>query len=553
MHSFFLLSMENIKSDIPLVFGILAYPASHSLSPALHTAGFLQWGIPAVYKRFEISPSTLAEFFAQNVRTQKISGLSVSVPYKEVVLPYLDVLEDSAKKIGAVNTIFWKNGKLVGENTDWKGFFQSLTHEYDPREKTAVVLGAGGATRAILYALEKANIGKIFLWNRTPEKAQKCAQEFVNVQTISSDSFPNPEDIDLVINTTSLGMQGPHKNESAIPKNFWKSHHTAFDIVYTPRITKFLQDAQESGAKIISGETMFLFQGMAQFEIFTGLCAPQNAMAHTLGLSFPLENFSNILQQIVQEKWKTISFSSKPSVLNSLKRDHLFYNTLQKKQKNPHLIAEIKPCSPTEGTLFRNSDTIEELAKIYTANGASAISVITDEKFFGGNIENMRKTRENTPIPILRKDFIIDVSQIYETYKYKADAVLLMRSILSLSRIQEFLEICDSLGLDALVETHTKEECIEVLEKTSARIIGINNRDFKTLSTDASHFKNVFQEISQTHPHLLASRIFVAESGIKTAQDIALFASNAHAVLVGTEILKAKNREEKVKELSGNI
>ncbi|MEI7510672.1 MAG: shikimate dehydrogenase [Candidatus Peregrinibacteria bacterium] len=543
-------------------FGILAYPASHSLSPALHTAGFLAWGFPGKYERFEIAPENLDEFFAKRVMSGEISGLSVSVPHKEVVIKYLDTLNPAAQKIGAVNTIFWRNGKLVGDNTDGTGFLKSLTEKFEIRGKTALVLGAGGATRAILYALENAGVSQIFLWNRTVEKAQKLAEEFKTVETHCNASLQNPKTIDLVINTTSLGMTGAYENESPIPKTFWNDHHTALDIVYTPQKTRFLREAESAGAKIISGEKMFLYQGMAQFEIFTGLNAPEEEMENCFCRTVACNGSTKtqkILHRIVKEKWKTISdYKKTDATTRAPTTPRAFYNALLKPKKGlsqtPHLIAEIKPASPSQGKLFRETDTVEDLARLYTENGASAISVLTDSAFFGASLENLKKARSATHLPLLRKDFIVHDSQIYEAVEEGANAVLLMKSILTTAKIKEFLELCEKLGIDALVEVHTTEELQEILEKTTAKIIGINNRDFRDLSVDPTHFGKVLaHHLLKGSDDTRKNYIFVAESGLKTAEDIHQYACTADAVLIGTEILKSENRVKKVQELAGKV
>ncbi len=258
-------------------FGIFAFPAAHSKSPEMHLAAFQKLGIEANFERYEIPPKGLNTFFDQCFRKeQKINGLAVSIPHKEAVIPLLDEIDAAAKKIGAVNTIFWKEEKLWGTNTDWTGFSHALREHYDVEDQKVLVLGAGGAARAVVYALIQDRADQIIVANRHAEKAQELALHF-GVQWKEMDDL-HPEEYDLVVNTTPLGMKGEHEGAAPLPAAFWRSHLTAFDIVYTPKETKFLREARKAGATAISGEKMFLYQGMEQFRIWTGKEAPKEVM-----------------------------------------------------------------------------------------------------------------------------------------------------------------------------------------------------------------------------------------------------------------------------------
>jgi len=258
-------------------FGILAFPAAHSRSPEMYLAAFQQLKITASFERYAIAPPELNTFFDQNFRTaRKIDGLAVSIPHKEAVIPLLDMIESAAQKIGAVNTVYWQEDKLCGANTDAIGFSQALREHFEVEGQKVLVLGAGGAARAVIYALLQDRADQIIIVNRSVEKARELAREF-GVQWKTLEDL-RPEEYELVINTTPLGMTGAHEEESPLPADFWRAHLTAFDIVYTPRKTKFLREAEAAGAQIISGEKMFLYQGMAQFEILTEQKAPREAM-----------------------------------------------------------------------------------------------------------------------------------------------------------------------------------------------------------------------------------------------------------------------------------
>ncbi len=208
-----------------------------------------------------------------------------------------------------------------------------------------------------------------------------------------------------------------------------------------------------------------------------------------------------------------------------------------------NLIAEIKRASPAKGVIRREFNPVE-IAKIYQESGASAISVLTTEKFFYGSLDFLSQVKEVTTIPILQKDFIVDEYQIYQARANKADSILLIASILVEAQINSFLECAASLGLDCLVEVHTKEELSKVLA-TKAQIIGINNRDLTTLTTDlATTFS-----LSKLVPK---ERILVSESGIETHEDVErLKECGVKAVLVGESLLRAPDIGAKVRELLG--
>lgn len=258
-------------------FGIVAYPASHSKSPQMHQAAFDHLSIDATFDRHEIKPQQLPQFITQRVRSEpRIEGLAVSLPHKQSIIPLLDKIDESAQKIGAVNTVFWDDQKLCGTNTDWIGCSRSLAEQYDVTDTKVLVLGAGGAARSVVYALIRDGADQIIIANRTDQTAQHMAHDF-GVQWKSLSDL-HPEEYHLVINTTPLGMKGTHPSLSPLPSEFWRAHLTAYDIVYTPLQTQFLLDAHNAGAKTISGQKMFVYQGMAQFELWTGKQAPQSVM-----------------------------------------------------------------------------------------------------------------------------------------------------------------------------------------------------------------------------------------------------------------------------------
>lgn len=211
------------------------------------------------------------------------------------------------------------------------------------------------------------------------------------------------------------------------------------------------------------------------------------------------------------------------------------------KDKGISLIAEIKKASPSLG-IIREDFSALSIAKIYEEGGAKAISVLTERKFFQGNLSLIKEIKKFTTIPILCKDFIIDPYQIYQSRLAEADALLLIAGVLRESKISEFLELAHSLGMVCLVEVHTEEELSKVL-KTKAEVIGINNRDLKTFKVDLKVTKDLFKKIPE-------GRIVVSESGISNYQQVRQLKDlGVDAVLVGETLLKSKDIGKKIREL----
>jgi indole-3-glycerol phosphate synthase len=207
------------------------------------------------------------------------------------------------------------------------------------------------------------------------------------------------------------------------------------------------------------------------------------------------------------------------------------------------LIAEIKKASPSAGVIRDKFDPIT-LAKTYEESGASAISVLTDQKFFQGSLEHIKAAKESTTIPVLRKDFIVDESQIYESRIAGADAILLIVRILTDEQIKKFIKLAEELGLSSLVEVHSKKEAERAIA-TGAEIIGINNRD---LSNFKVNLKTTI-DILKAQP-ALKDKIIVSESGINSGEDTGVLAqSGVDAILVGESLLKSKNIGEKISKL----
>lgn len=258
---------------------IIGDPVEHSLSPQMHNAGYKAIHIDDqyVYVACHVEEKHISDF-VKGVKAMKIQGVSCTIPHKMSVIPYLDKVDNVAEKIGAVNTIVNENGKLIGYNTDWIGILHPLEKLVTLQNKKVALLGAGGAARAVAYAITSKK-AQLMIFNRTLNKAKELAKDFKG-EIFSLDNFAMIQSADIIINTTSVGLE--NKNESPLPKKYINKSHIVFDIVYGKHETKLLKDAKEKGASTISGIEMLLHQGIAQFKLFTGFDAPENAMRKAL-------------------------------------------------------------------------------------------------------------------------------------------------------------------------------------------------------------------------------------------------------------------------------
>lgn len=214
-------------------------------------------------------------------------------------------------------------------------------------------------------------------------------------------------------------------------------------------------------------------------------------------------------------------------------------------QPGIHLICEVKRASPSKGVLVEEFD-YRAIAKEYEAAGASAISVLTEPKFFRGELRYLEEISKEVKIPLLRKDFIIDAYQIYQAKVMGASCVLIICAILTEEQIREYLSICDSLGLSALVEIHDESEA-EIAIRSGARIVGVNNRNLKDFTVDIHNSLRLRERIPE---HIL----FVAESGIHTATDIQrLYQAKVNAVLIGEAMMLSQDKAAMVKELMRDV
>ena len=262
--------IDKIDHDT-IVCGLIGLPVMHSVSPQIHNGWFAAEGINGVYLPFEVKD--LDGFLRRMVhpRTRELSwnlrGLSVTAPHKQAVMDHLDWIEPTAKEIGAVNTIVIETDRLLGYNTDTAGFVDPLLRKFKSLDgRRAAIIGAGGAARAVIWGLLKQN-SNVTICVRSISKAQPLAESFrVNCEPLASASF---RDYDLVINTTPLGS-GAYIDQSPVTAEQLSGVHCAYDLIYNPADTRFLQEARKAGCDTIGGLDMLVAQAKNQFELWTG-------------------------------------------------------------------------------------------------------------------------------------------------------------------------------------------------------------------------------------------------------------------------------------------
>ncbi|MFQ6122417.1 MAG: shikimate dehydrogenase [Dehalococcoidales bacterium] len=268
------------------ICGVIGDPIEHTMSPVMHNAAFKKLGIDYLYVAFKVSKEELGRA-VEGVRALNIRGLNVTIPHKVAIIPFLDKVDPLVEKIGAVNTIVNDGGVLTGYNTDATGFLQALLKQgVEPKGKNIVILGAGGASRAISFILAERGANLVIL-NReleldwAEELARRISQVFnqeVKALLLNEDNLAKVlERADVVVNATSVGMS-PNIDETPVPARLLKPGLIIFDIVYNPIKTKLLKEAEAAGAKTIGGLDMFVWQGALAFEKWTGQQAPFELM-----------------------------------------------------------------------------------------------------------------------------------------------------------------------------------------------------------------------------------------------------------------------------------
>ena len=242
---------------------VIGNPIKHSLSPKLHNHWFKENNIDALYDKKKLNENDISGIIDE-IKKDKINGINVTIPFKKSVIPFLDQLNPLAEEIQSVNTIFKKNNKIIGDNTDVVGFEQGLKHiNYSVKNKKIFIMGAGGVVPSIILALKRLGTSKITLSNRTKEKAEDLKKIFPYLEIIN---WGENTDFDMIINATSLGL----KKEDKIDLNFNKigKNKLFYDVIYNPSKTNFLLKGEELGNQIENGKMMFVYQAHQAFTIW---------------------------------------------------------------------------------------------------------------------------------------------------------------------------------------------------------------------------------------------------------------------------------------------
>ena len=244
-------------------FLVIGNPIEHSLSPKLHTYWIKKNNLNVSYEKKRLEKDEVQQIIL-DVREEKIHGLNVTVPFKKLVMPFLDILSDEARNSQSVNTIYKKNNKLIGDNTDIDGFKTGLeTTNQTIKNKEALILGAGGVVPSIIIALKKMQISKIYLSNRTELKALEIKKLFPEIEIVEWGKVSN---FDLIINATSIGLN--NKEEINIDYRNISKNKFFYDVIYNPNETNFLRRAKEFGAHTENGKMMFVYQAQKAFFIW---------------------------------------------------------------------------------------------------------------------------------------------------------------------------------------------------------------------------------------------------------------------------------------------
>lgn len=285
--------MKEIGGNTRIV-GVFGDPVEHTLSPAMHNAAFHYLKLNYIYLPFRVKKSSLRDAL-RGVVALDICGLNLTIPHKIEAMKFLDEIDEEAKLIGAVNTIKIENGKLKGYNTDGRGFFYSIYKDcgFNPINKRILIIGAGGAARAIAIHLSSrlGKSGKIIIANRTRSKARRIVEDIIKHNGCDTVDIPLKEgainaetnNIHLLINATSVGMNP--RDPEIVKEEFFKKAsklQLVYDLIYAPQQTQLLKDAEKYKVRVSNGLGMLLYQGALSFEIWTGKKAPIQVMRKAL-------------------------------------------------------------------------------------------------------------------------------------------------------------------------------------------------------------------------------------------------------------------------------
>lgn len=272
------------------IVSLIGYPLKHSVSPSMQQAAFDHYRLSIRYEEWETEPSRLGTAI-DRLRQPGVIGANVTIPHKEAVVPLLDELDPLAADIGAVNTVVNRNGRLCGYNTDAPGCIRALRDaaRFEPGRKSVLLIGAGGAARAVGFALVREGVGQLVIANRRQERAQALAESLqrnaggtTEIGILSWQAIQSPEAIagyDLVVNCTSLGTKHtPTENAIPLDPAAIPRHALIYDLVYNPIETPLLREAKRTGATVLGGLAMLVYQGAASFELWVGREPPTDIM-----------------------------------------------------------------------------------------------------------------------------------------------------------------------------------------------------------------------------------------------------------------------------------
>lgn len=270
------------------VCALIGDPIEHSLSPTIHNAAFQHLKLDFVYVAFQVKKEELKDAI-RGLRNLRIHGLNVTMPHKTAIIKYLDEVDATAKAIKSVNTILNRDGKLLGFSTDGVGALNALrNNQVEPRDKKILLLGAGGAAKAIAFQLAP-EVEELRVLNRNRRKAKELGKflqrkfdKKTTCKMLSSTMLEKwLKDADILINATSVGMH-PHSDRTLVKRDWLRPELTVMDIVYDPLETQLIKDAKAVGAKVVYGTEMLVFQGAASFQIWCGHSAPVNIMREAI-------------------------------------------------------------------------------------------------------------------------------------------------------------------------------------------------------------------------------------------------------------------------------
>lgn len=266
---------------------LIGYPLGHSVSPPMQQSAFDYYQLDLRYQAWEAEPAQFGAIM-ERVRQPSTVGANITIPYKETVLPMMDELDELARQIGAVNTIVHREDKLIGYNTDAEGFLEALRHlgDFEPVGKRVVLIGAGGAARAVSFALARAGVRSLAITDIVAERAQGLSSSLRSLGMETHVLDPEGENLkdvlsncDLVVNCTPVGMKhSPTEGQSPLKAELIPKEALIYDVVYNPIETQLLRDAKAVGARTLGGLAMLVYQGAKAFELWTGREAPIDIM-----------------------------------------------------------------------------------------------------------------------------------------------------------------------------------------------------------------------------------------------------------------------------------